>query len=497
MKYIVNGKQMQAADKYTIENIGIPSMVLMERAALSVVEIMEKESLDFTNVLVVCGSGNNGGDGYAIARLLHLKGFQVTTWFVGDEHKRSFENQQQKNIADAYQIPTIKEWKGCQFSLIIDAIFGIGIKREVEGFYRETIEKINQMSGFRVSVDMPSGINDETGEPMGCAVKADLTVALAYAKLGHLVKAGNIHVGKLKVADIGIYDTSLVNQTGLFYTYEFEDFQKQFPKRIANSHKGNYGKVLLIVGSKGMAGAAQLCAKACYMVGAGLVHIYTNEENREILQKALPEAIVSTYNEYDEEELDKLLAWASVVGIGCGLGMSEVAQKITKHILDRAEVPCVVDADALNLIAMDSQIMEGVKASLILTPHMKEMSRLLQCNLDELQRNKKEKIKEFCEKYNVVCVLKDARTMIGCNKEKFYLNLTGNSCMAKGGSGDVLTGIITGVLAQKKEIYESACLGTYLHGLAGDLAAKEKGEYSVLASDLICFVSKVLKDIQR
>lgn len=497
MKYIVTGKQMRAADAHTIEQIGIPSMVLMERAALSVLNVLEHEDVDFSNTLVVCGMGNNGGDGYAIARLLHLKGYKVTICFVGEEEKRSEENRAQKSIAEFYNILEINEVFSQKYTLIIDAIFGTGLRRNVEADYYDVIENINKMSGYKVSVDIPSGLNDETGMPMGNAVIADMTVALAYTKLGHVIQASNPYVGYLVVADIGITNHSLENQEKLIYTYEFEDFKNYFPKRFENSHKGNFGKVLLVVGSKGMAGAASLCAKAAYMVGAGLVRVYTHEENREILQKSLPEAIVSTYNKYDEKELTELLEWANVVGIGCGLGTCDTAKFITEHVMRNVKVPCVVDADALNLIAYNLQLLENSDCPIILTPHMKEMSRLLNCEVAELLSNKLEKLLCFSKEENITCVLKDARTFV-CNKDKdVYLNLTGNSAMAKGGSGDVLTGMIAGILAQKCEAYQSACLGVYLHGLAGDYAAEHKGKYSVLASDLIDYIGDVLKQVER
>lgn len=497
MKYLLTGKQMQDADRYTIEEIGIPTMVLMERAALRVVEMMEREHLDFHNILIVCGHGNNGGDGYAIARLLHLKGYQVSICFVGNDARRSDENRKQKEIADYYKIPVKQEIETVEYSVIIDAILGTGLSRDIEGEYRKVIEQLNRMSGYKVAVDTPSGIHDETGEIMGVAFRADLTVSLAFAKRGHVMVAGNPYVGKLCVADIGIYKDAISRKEKVTYCYEFEDFQKRFPKRVENSHKGSYGKVLLIVGSKGMSGAALLCAKAAYATGAGLVHIYTHEDNRVIVQESLPEAIVTTYAEYDQGQLESLLEWADVVGIGCGLGMSDLAEQLVEHAIQYANVPCVVDADALNLIAKDRTILEKRRQPMILTPHMKEMTRLLGCDMQELQQHKVELLETFVNQYEVTCVLKDARTLIGNANENFYLNVTGNSAMAKGGSGDVLTGMIVGILAQKADVYEAACLGVCLHGMAGDSAATEKGAYSVLAGDIVEYCSKVLKRIKR
>ena len=495
MRYLLTGKQMQSADYYTINEIGIPSMVLMERAALKTVEIMEQENLNFKDVLVVCGSGNNGGDGYAIARLLHLKGYNVSIYFLGNETKRSIENKQQKKIAEYYRIPVKQEIGKEEYSVIIDAIFGTGLSRDVEGQYAEIIDKLNQMSGYKVSIDTPSGIQDNTGKVMGVAFQADMTVAIAFAKRGQMLEAGNPYVGKLKVADIGIYIDAVMSEDKLTYCYDYEDFKRQFPKRTPNSHKGSYGKVLLIVGSKGMSGAALLCARAAYATGSGLVQIYTHEDNRVIIQKSLPEAIVSAYTEYDENQLKQIIDWADVVGIGSGLGMSDTAEKLVKYTIQFANIPCVVDADALNLIAKDTTILQNVSQPMILTPHMKEMSRLLSCDVQELKDRKIELLEQFVEEYPVSCVLKDARTIIGCKKENLFLNLTGNSAMAKGGSGDVLTGIIAAIMAQKVDAHQAACLGVYLHGLSGDCAREYKGSYSVLAGDLVDSIGEILKQI--
>lgn len=495
MRYLLTGKQMLEADQYTIEHIGIPSMVLMERAAIQTVEIMEEENVNFKHVLVVCGSGNNGGDGYAIARLLHLKGHRVSIYFVGNESKRSEENKLQKKIADYYKIPVKQELENEEYSVIIDAIFGIGLSRNIEGRYQEIIAKLNQMSGFRVAVDMPSGIQDETGKVMGIAFQADLTIAIAFAKRGQVLEAGNPYVGKLRIANIGVYIDAVSVDEEITYCYDFDDFQAEFPKRKPNSHKGSFGKVLLIIGTSGMSGAAYLCAKAAYAVGAGLVQIYTHEDNRVVLQEMLPEAIVSTYLEYNEEQLKILLEWADVVGIGCGLGMTETTDKLVKNTLLYAEVPCVVDADALNLIAKDMAILQNRKQQLILTPHMKEMARLLSCDIRELQQNKIEYLHAFVKQYGVTCVLKDARTLVKNKEKNMFLNLTGNCAMAKGGSGDVLTGLITGIIGQKADIYDAACLGVYLHGKAGDYARDKKSQYSVLAGDIIDNIGEVLEQV--
>lgn len=494
MIYLPTGEQMRRADLYTIEEIGVPSMVLMERAALEVVRCMEEEQLDFRKVLVICGSGNNGGDGYAIARLLHLKGHDVTIFFAGNSQKRSEENAQQAKIAAHYEIPVITNLGTEEYSVIIDALFGTGLKREVTGHYREVLCSVNQMAGKKVAVDLPSGIHDTTGARMGIAFCADLTVAIAFPKRGLFLQEGNVCAGKILTGDIGISSETFSEGTVTF-GYEKQDLFLGFPKRKKNSHKGSYGKVLMIAGSKGMSGAAYLSAKAAYAVGAGLVQIYTHEENRVILQQLLPEAIITTYDTFDSEQLEKLIQWADLIGIGCGLGKSDTAERVMQYTLKRALVPCVVDADGINILSKHMVWIEETNALIVLTPHMKEMSRMLQCSVKELIEQRMEKLHAFVERYKVVCVLKDARTLVAKEHQNTYLNLSGNAAMAKAGSGDVLAGVIVGILAQQCEPYTSACLGVFLHGLAGDMARDKKGAYSVLASDLVAEISSVLKNI--
>lgn len=494
MIYLPTGEQMRRADLYTIEEIGVPSMVLMERAALEVVRCMEEEQLDFRRVLVICGSGNNGGDGYAIARLLHLKGHDVTIFFAGNSQKRSEENAQQAKIAAHYEIPVITNLDTEEYSVIIDALFGTGLKREVTGHYREILCSVNQMTGKKVAVDLPSGIHDTTGARMGIAFCADLTVAIAFPKRGLFLQEGNVCAGKILTGDIGISSEAFSEGTVTF-GYEKQDLFLGFPKRKKNSHKGSYGKVLMIAGSKGMSGAAYLSAKAAYAVGAGLVQIYTHEENRVILQQLLPEAIITTYDTFDSEQLEKLIQWADLIGIGCGLGKSDTAERVMQYTLKRALVPCVVDADGINILSKHMEWIEETNALIVLTPHMKEMSRMLQCSVKELIEQRMEKLHAFVERYKVVCVLKDARTLVAKEHQNTYLNLSGNAAMAKAGSGDVLAGVIVGILAQQCEPYTSACLGVFLHGLAGDMARDKKGAYSVLASDLVAEISSVLKNI--
>lgn len=496
MKYLPTGEQMKCADVCTIERVGIPSLVLMERAALRVVEVLEQESLDLSNVFVICGSGNNGGDGYAVARLLALKGHAVEIFFVGKETSRSEENRKQKEIAAYYNIPMCSETEfdkaiAQKYSLIIDAMFGTGLAREVTGIYSEVLDWANEQPCTRVAIDIPSGIHDTTGKVMGTAFCADYTVAIAFVKRGLVFYPAQEYAGKICVGEIGITEDALPKETQIMVHYEWQDVLDRYPIRKANSHKGSHGKVLLIVGSKGMSGAAYLSARAAYEVGAGLVQIYTDEANREILQKLLPEAIITTYN---ETELKRLITWADVVGIGSGLGTSELAVNLVEQTLKNTRGTCIVDADAINILAEHKEWLD-TDAELILTPHMKEMSRLIGNSVQELQESRVELLNSLTGQYPIVCVLKDARTLVAEQGKDLYVNLSGNAAMAKAGSGDVLMGMITGIAAQKTESYDAACLAVYIHGLAGDAAKEEKGSYSVLADDIIDGISSVLKKI--
>ena len=265
------------------------------------------------------------------------------------------------------------------------------------------------------------------------------------------------------------------------------------PGRPEDSNKGSYGRLLVIAGSKGMAGAAYLNAHAAYMTGAGLVRIYTPKDNREILQTLLPEAIITAYDEFNKEEVLKLLKWADGVCIGSGIGRSTTSEKILRTVIEYVDVPCLIDADGLNLLSDNKDLLDRLAdRKFIFTPHMKEMSRLTGIPVEDLREDRIQILKKFADGYQVTCVLKDSRTLIADKANEICLNLTGNSAMAKAGSGDVLAGVIAGFMVQEKDTKKAARLGTYVHGLAGDLAKFEKGVYSVMARDLIEYISKAL-----
>ena len=382
--------------------------------------------------------------------------------------------------------------------MIIDAVFGVGLSRKVEGRYRQVIEQMNRMRGTKFAVDIPSGLSATTGCILGCAFKADYTVTFQLKKIGLELSQGRTMAGRVIVPDIGISTDSICEDQEIVRTAGKDIYRKMLPDRPEDSNKGTYGRLLVIAGSKGMAGAAYLNAHAAYMTGAGLVRIYTSSDNREILQTLLPEAIITTYEEYNKEELLSLLTWADSVCIGSGLGMSRLSEKILKTVIEYVKVPCLIDADGLNLLAENKNYLNQMaERRFVITPHMKEMSRLTGTPVEELKADRIQILKDFISRYRITCVLKDSRTLIASEEKGIRMNLTGNSAMAKAGSGDVLAGVISGWMVQGKEAEDAAELGTYIHGLSGDLAKFEKGVYSVMARDLIEYISKALMKLEE
>jgi len=389
-------------------------------------------------------------------------------------------------------------WKEDSYSVVIDAVFGVGLSRKVEGRYRQVIEQMNRMRGTKFAVDIPSGLSATTGCILGCAFKADYTVTFQLKKIGLELSQGRAMAGRVIVPDIGISTDSICEDQEIVRTAGKDIYRKMLPDRPEDSNKGTYGRLLVIAGSKGMAGAAYLNAHAAYMTGAGLVRIYTSSDNREILQTLLPEAIITTYEEYNKEELLSLLTWADSVCIGSGLGMSRLSEKILKTVIEYVKVPCLIDADGLNLLAENKNYLNQMaERRFVITPHMKEMSRLTGTPVEELKADRIQILKDFISRYRITCVLKDSRTLIASEEKGIRMNLTGNSAMAKAGSGDVLAGVISGWMVQGKEAEDAAELGTYIHGLSGDLAKFEKGVYSVMARDLIEYISKALMKLEE
>ena len=452
MEYLVTGRQAKAIDTYTIEHTGIPSLVLMERASLTIAEetaqVAAQLKLPAVRIAAVCGSGNNGGDGIAAARILHSRGYDVTIFFAGLREKMSPDCQKQLSIAENLSVPISNDTDLDAYNIIIDAIFGIGLDRPVTGTYKDWITAVNSASenGSKViAVDTPSGIHTDSGQIMGTAVHADRTVTFGYIKKQYI-------------------------------TYTKEDY-KRLPKRYADSHKGTYGHVLVIAGSKNMAGAAYFSALAAYRMGAGLVTLYTPESNRCILQQLLPEAVLKTYPDTapDLSALSDQLNNYQAIILGPGLGQNAASENIVRTVTaSDIKIPLIIDADGLNILSKNMEWLSKSTVPTVITPHMKELSRLTGHNIQYLKENLVQVCETFTREYGVICIAKDTRTMIIDNSETIYINLSGNNGMATGGSGDILTGIIAGLCAQHMPLSEAARLGVYLHGCAGDTAAFNK-----------------------
>lgn len=505
MKELLNSIQMKACDKYTIENIGIPSMVLMERAALSVVqEIVNDYLAEEISAVIFAGTGNNGGDGIAIGRILKEKGAQVQIVVVGDLQKCSLEMKQQMTIAENMGI-SVKMYDNSlkkEYNVIIDALFGIGLSREVQGIFQSAIQWINQKKASEkkisvYAVDIPSGIHTDSGEVLGCAVQADKTITFQYGKPGLYIGNAKEYAGEVIVKNIGISPQPIEQGEiqPVAFCYGPEDIKK-LPHRIENGHKGTFGKVLIIAGAKNMAGAAVFSAESAYRTGCGLVEVFTAEDNRVIVQGQIPEAVLTTYETIADsmEKLKCSIGKADVIVLGPGLSMSDQAEKLVEYTMKNATQPCVVDADAINILAKHPEWLSSKTAPCILTPHMKELARLSKKEISEVKITRVITSYEIAEYYNCIVVAKDAGTVVvEKQKAKYYLNLSGCSGMATGGSGDVLTGIIAGLLAQNMSLYEAACLGVYIHGLAGEEAQKELGGYSMTASDVIRNLHNIIR----
>jgi NAD(P)H-hydrate epimerase len=505
MKYLVNSSQAKAIDTYTIQQTGIPSLVLMERAALavadSVIQIASKDSRKAVSICAVCGNGNNGGDGIAAARILFGKGYHVTIALAGNREKMSDDARKQLEIAEKLSVPIINEMQLESYNIIIDALFGIGLTRNITGSFAEWIDAVNHAAqkGAQIcSVDMPSGISTDSGAIMGTAVKADMTVTFGYVKLGMIFYPGASFAGRIICADIG-FDKKAEPASGVHYlTYTDEDMLR-LPMRQADSHKGIYGPILIIAGSHNMAGAAYFSAKAAYRMGAGLVTVYTPESNRVILQTLLPDAVLNTYADAspDMAVLDHLMTQSQIIVLGPGLGQSEPSMKIVQAVMAQAKVPVIIDADALNILSVHAEWLKNKSCDAVITPHLKELSRLTGYNIQYIKENREQVCKTFTQDNSVICISKDARTFVMDSSDNIYINTSGNSGMSVGGSGDVLTGMIAGLYAQKMSLPEASRLAVFLHGKAGDAASERMSMHAMTASDLLEAIPEVLKKAEK
>ena len=508
MKYLVTGKEMKLLDQNTSVYFKVPELVLMEQAAMHFVwrlcDVLKEETTKKDcKGIVFCGLGNNGADGIAIARLLNERGIHTQVCKVSEllikKGDTSPSYRVQEEIYQAYQYPVqndIPSILNQTYDFVVDAVFGIGLSRPLNEEYISIIQLMQDTKGCKFAVDMPSGVNSDNGQIMSVALKCDYTITFSYAKLGLCVWPGNEFAGQIFVENIGITDASWLEEQPSMAYLEAEDL-RLLPKRPAHSNKGTFGKLLVIAGSLNMAGAAIFAAKAAYRCGVGLVKIFTQEENRVIIQETLPEALLSTYgHNIDKEQLIRDMQWADAIVIGPGLGISAHSQEIVDVVHRYASVPVLWDADGLNVLSKNMQLLQETHAEYICTPHLGEFSRLIHQPVVWIQEHLVESAVDFAKKYDLICVLKDFRTVIANPQGMCYLNLSGNNGMATGGSGDVLAGIIGALLAQGLKGAQASTFGTFIHGLAGDFTREKTGTHSMLASDIIDALETIWKGIE-
>lgn len=496
MRYLVSGREMKEYDRTTIEAFRVPALVLMERAALAVAEEVLAVTDPASRVLVVCGTGNNGADGLAVVRLLRQHGRAADAVLYGNRQKMTEQCQRQLEILEAYGYPVLEEIPSDRaYQTVVDAVFGVGLCRKVEGAYADLIDRMNGMDARKIAVDVPSGVDADKGEVLGTAFRADMTVTFAFEKAGLYLWPGNEYAGEVKRKEIGITKESFGEQEPAVRILEETDLD-QLPVRRSHSNKGTYGKLLVIAGSWNMAGAAVLSASAACASGSGLVRVYTPEENRLIVQIKVPEAILTTYDasNWNKAELLEAISWSDAVLCGSGLGKSTVARQIVETVLSDTTKPLILDADALNILSETEAMTGKLRKGVIITPHLGEMSRLTGHTVAEIQGNLLSEAQTFATQHHCICVLKDEHT-VTCGTH-IYFNMSGNNGMATAGSGDVLAGVISSFYAQGMDPEKAAAYGVFLHGLAGDCVKKKTGYRGMTASDLLAGIRDVFAERQ-
>lgn len=514
---IVSADEMKNIDRRASEEYEIPSLLLMENAGLRVVEAVENllENCPRRRVVVVAGKGNNGGDGLVVARHLFNSGAAVEVFLLGEpdemtpDTRTNFEILSRMNVA----LTPLRDEEGLNdlmmavvnCDLIVDAMYGISFRGSLNEFDTKVVKIINWSRKPVVAVDIPSGVEADTGKVHGEAIKAAWTVTLALPKLGLLIDPGQHYAGMLTVADISI-PVQLLTGRHLKNNLITEDMVKgYFPARPLESHKGTYGHVLVVGGSPGLSGAVILASSAALACGAGLVTAAVPESLLPVIEGHLVEVMTAPLPETGKAfiapeampVLENLLSRASVCAIGPGMSRYPEAQGILRFVLERSGVPVIIDADGLNALSEDTSILKGRQIPIVITPHPGEMARLLKTTVEEIQANRMEVAREAAREWGVSVVLKGSRTVVAQPNGETYINITGNPGMATAGSGDVLSGIIAGLVAQGMRPDTAAWVGVYVHGRAGDLAKEKTGERGLLAGDLVRALPALLKEYEK
>jgi NAD(P)H-hydrate epimerase len=491
-------------DARSIEKHGIPGLVLMENAGRMAADVVLKEFPQAERVAVFAGGGNNGGDGFVIARHLLGQGVKVTTYLAASPARYkgdALENLKalKKSGGEIVELGgNLRKYK--QADLIVDALFGTGLDRDVEGFNKKIIEFMNAQRVPRLAVDLPSGIDANTGFPLGSAVRADVTVTFVLPKIGISIYPGLDYAGRIYVADI-----TTPKPLEEYIPYELlthASVRGILKPRRPDSHKGTYGHLFILAGSPGKTGAATLASLGALRVGTGLVTVGIPASLNDIMEVKTTEAMTEPLPETDLRTLGKMSVRRAkeiiankktALAIGPGISTAEETRGFLYEMIRSVEIPAVIDADALTLIAEEPGILLRAKAPLVLTPHPGEMSRLTGTPIGDIERDRIGVSLEFARKHKVILVLKGARSLVTNPQGRVYVNTTGNAGMASGGMGDVLTGIIGGFLAQRIPPEDAARLGVFVHGAAGDEAARTyKGQAGIIAGDLAGELPKVL-----
>ena len=478
--------QVRELDRIAIEEFSIPGITLMERAGDAAYQLMCTKWPEAKHILVLCGPGNNGGDGYIVADLAQADNFPVKLRQVGDHTKLTGDARlaAERCIASGLHPLPLSNENLDDCDVIVDALLGTGLDREVTGQWQEIIKAINCSNTPVLSLDIPSGLNADTGNIMGCAVKADATITFIGLKQGLFTGQGVEYSGDIHFNKLNVPDEVLTKVNSMTEQITLDDLQSVLKPRSKSSHKGDFGHVIVIGGDKGFAGAARLCAEAAARTGAGLVSLATRDVHAALISMAVPEIMAHSIE--NSIDIKPLLEKASVVAIGPGLGQSKWGASLFSKILE-SKLPLVVDADALNILAREPVSSDRW----VLTPHPGEAARLLNCDTREIQSDRISAAREIQKKFGGVAVLKGSGTVIVDGEGNVSICSAGNPGMASGGMGDVLTGVIAGLSAQGLCAGDAARLGVCLHAAAADNAAVE-GERGMLASDLMPWIRKLV-----
>ena len=513
---VLNSTQMRSVDKKAIQGIGIIGPILMENAGGEISRQILKRfpNISKKSVSIICGKGNNGGDGFVVARHLSNKGCRPHIVLLATKEDLKGDAELNGRIVDKMGLPIVevideKDWektrtKVMSSDIIVDAIFGTGLTKPVRGRYVKVIEDMNQARAYKVAVDIPSGISSDKFQIIGPCIKADLTVTMAAPKIPHVFPPAEDFMGELVIADISAPSFLFDDESLHMEFVEKERMMPYFKKRENNSHKGTYGHLFILSGSLGKTGAAAMAGRAALEMGAGLVTVGTPQSCLPIVARSMMELMTEPLDETSEwtlsekalDPIKKLLKGKDAVLIGPGISTHESTSRLIMSLLPSLDIPALLDADALNILSADPDILKSMSSPVVVTPHPGEFARMTKTTTKEVVEEKLKMAPEFSKEYGVYLVLKGYRTIVATPEGKIFINPTGNPGMATGGSGDVLSGMMASLIMQGGDFLESVLASVYVHGLSGDIAVKERGEKSLVAGDIIDFLPQAIMDME-